>query len=260
MSPHRVLAILLVGCLALSAQAAKKDKTKGLPAASTVPEVNQKPLDDAKSALALAQGRLERAQDAFNTLLKHRRDQFETAPALSQAQAAIRDAQSEYDSVAAPILEKVRARTDYQSALDAKKVAAKKVADLQSEASTPQDQITDAARTALDRGAAVSAIERAALEADPKVLAAKGKLAAANTNLLKLRYEFEKSLKADPQVTGSREEIDKLRADLAPLQSAYDAALQDYSRQVAARDKALHDDKPNTTDPPKKYRMKKKKV
>lgn len=245
----RLLVLILVASLAAGAHAAKKDKTKGLPARSTIPEVDDKAYQDAKNKLALAQGRLERAQDALATLLKHRREEFESSPELSKAQAAIRDAQGEYDSAAGPILERVRGRPEHKSAVAAKQAAAKKVADLQqAEAPVPQDEIAAAAKAALDRGAAVSAIERAALDADPKVAAAKQKLAAANAKVLQLRRDFETSLKADPQVAGSRQEIEKFRADLGPLQSAYDAALQDYSRQVAAREKALHDDRPNTTD------------
>src|SRR5438477_7075617 len=103
------LALLLIASFGLPASAAKKDKTKGLPPASSnnLPDVDDKPMKDAKVKLAQAQGQVERAQDALNKLIAELRKQSETSPQLATAQEALRQAQADYDNAAAPVLEKV---------------------------------------------------------------------------------------------------------------------------------------------------------
>ena len=79
------LAFVVAASLCLPASAAKKDKTKGLPPASSnnIPDVDDKPMKDAKVKLAQAQGQVERAQDALNKLIAELRKQSEASPQLS---------------------------------------------------------------------------------------------------------------------------------------------------------------------------------
>ena len=79
------LAFVVAASLCLPASAAKKDKTKGLPPASSnnIPDVDDKPMKDAKVKLAQAQGQVERAQDALNKLIAELKKQSETSPQLS---------------------------------------------------------------------------------------------------------------------------------------------------------------------------------
>ena len=64
--------ILLILILSLSLPAFAQKQTKGLTPAgggTSVPEVDDKPMKDAKIKLAQAQGQVERAQDAYNKVV-----------------------------------------------------------------------------------------------------------------------------------------------------------------------------------------------
>jgi chromosome segregation ATPase len=236
------LAVVLAASLGLPALAAKKDKTKGLPPASSnnIPDVDDKPMKDAKVKLAQAQGQVERAQDTLNKLIAELRKQSEASPQLSAAQEALRQAQADYDNAAAPVLEKVRAGNAYRDALDAKKAAAQKVQDLQADPNADQDQITAAARVVLEKGHAVTEMENAALVADPKIVVLKEKLAAANSNLLKLKRDLEQSIKTNPQVLEARKQVEQAQQQVPPLQAAYNSESEKYNKAVANREKALN--------------------
>ena len=123
MRVHHLLPTLLLATLITLPAAAAKDKTKGLPPASgnNIPEVSDKPMKDAKLRLGQSQGRLERAQDAMAKVIGDLKKQAETAPELSEAQAAIKQAQVDYEAATTPILEKVRGTSAYQKALEDKK-------------------------------------------------------------------------------------------------------------------------------------------
>lgn len=236
------LACVIVASVCLPAWAAKKDKTKGLPPASSnnIPDVDDKPMKDAKVKLAQAQGQVERAQDALNKLIAELRKQSETSPQLSAAQEALRQAQADYDNAAAPVLERVRAGNAYRDALDAKKTAARKVQDLQADPNADQDQITAAARIVLEKGHAVTEMENAALVADPKIVVLKERLAAANSNLLKLKRDLEQSIKTNPQVLEARKQVEQAQQQVPPLQAAYNSESEKYNKAVADREKALN--------------------
>ena len=236
------LSLAFLVAASLSAFAAKKDKTKGLPPASSnnIPDVDDKPMKDAKVKLAQAQGQVERAQDVLNKLVAELRKQSETSPQLSAAQEALRQAQADYDNAAAPVLEKVRASGAYRDALDAKKAAAQKVQDLQADPNAEQDQITAAARVVLEKGHAVTEMENAAIVADPKIVVLKEKLATANTNLLKVKRDLEQSIKNNPQVLEARKQVEQAQQQVPSLQAAYNSELEKYNRAVADREKALN--------------------
>jgi len=236
------LACVIAASICFPAFAAKKDKTKGLPPASSnnIPDVDDKPMKDAKVKLAQAQGQVERAQDTLNKLIVELRKQSETSPQLSAAQEALHQAQADYDNAAAPILEKVRASTAYRDALDAKKAAAQKVQDLQADPNADQDQITAAARIVLERGHAITATENTALAADPKIVALKEKLAAANSNLLKLKRDLEQSIKNNPQVLEARKQVEQAQQQVPSLQAAYNSESEKYNKAVAERERALN--------------------
>jgi chromosome segregation ATPase len=247
MRSHPLLPTLLLATLIAFPAAAAKDKTKGLPPArgNNIPEVSEKPMKDAKLRLGQSQGRLERAQDALAKVIGDLRKQAETAPELSESQAAIKQAQSDYEAATAPILEKVRSTSAYQKALDDKKKAAQRVQDLQAESSDNQDQITQAARIVLDKGRAVTQLETAAVAADPKAADLKARLAAANARLLKQRHDLDESIKVNPQVVEARKEVEAAQSELPPVQAAYNSELEKYNTAVAAREKALNDSSNN---------------
>jgi hypothetical protein len=256
------LTLLLAALICFPAFAAKKDKTRGLPPASgnNVPEVNDQPMKDAKVRLAQAQGRLERAQEAMTKTLADLRRQSDTSPAVIEAQSALRQAQADYDAATGPILEKVRATREYETALDAKKAAAQRVLDLQSESSTEQEQINQAARVVLEKGRAVTELESKALSSDPKVAALKEKLAGANARLLKVRRDLEQSIKNDPQLISAKKDVEQAQSEVQPLQSAYNSELQKYNNATIARDRAQDNAPRNSTENDGKGygRMKKK--
>jgi hypothetical protein len=241
-APRTILALLAVVALALPAHA-KKDKTKGLPPArgNNVPEVNMQPMRDAKLRLGQVEGRIDRAQDALNKTIEELRHQSESSPDVVAAQAALRQAQSDYDAATAPVLEKVRSSPAYQAALDAKNAAARQVEELQNQTPPDPDQITQAARAALDKGAVLTTMQNEALASDPKIASLKAGLDAANQKLLKLRHDLEESVKGNARVVAARKELAEAQSELPPVKAAYNSEVQKYDQAVAAREKALND-------------------
>ena len=241
-----IFTLIVVVAFAMSARA--KDKTKGLPPArgNNVPEVDAQPMRDAKVRLGQSEGKLERAQDALNKTIEELRQQSASSPQITEAQNALRQAQADYDAATAPILEKVRSGAPYQSALEAKKEAAKRVEELQAQTPPDQDQITDAARVVLEKGHAVTQLQSDAVASDPTAVALKAKLDAANQTLLKLRHDLEESIKTNPQVIAARKEVEQAQSELGPVKAAYDSEVQKYDQAVAAREKALNDSSDNT--------------
>jgi len=236
-----LLTLLIASSFSLSSQGAAKNKTKGLPDANPAnAEIDNKPVQDAKSKLAIAQGKVEHAQDAMNTLLAELRKQADASPAVAEAITALKQAQSDYDSATGPILTRVRGTTEYLAAMEEKKAASARVLTLQAEVPPNQEEITKAAMVVLNKGHAITQLETANLAADPKVSALKEKLAAANSQLLKARYAAEQSVKNDPQILAGKKTIEEAQAEIPPLQSAYDSALQKYNAAVAARDAAMN--------------------
>jgi hypothetical protein len=239
---HSKLLLTLLASVAfgLPALGAAKDKTKGLPdAAPAAAPVDNKPVQDAKSKLAVAQGKVEHAQDAMNQLIVQLRKDAETSPTISEAVTALKQAQSEYDSATGPILIKVRGTSEYLAAMEEKKAAAAKVLELQAAVPPDQGEITKAATIVLDKGHAITKLEANALAADPKASALKEKLTAANSHLLKARYELDQSIKSNPQIQAAKKTIEDAQVDVPPLQAAYNSALQKYNADVAARDQAV---------------------
>jgi chromosome segregation ATPase len=237
-----ILTLFALVALALPAHA-RKDKTRGLPPArgNNVPEVDMQPMRDAKLRLGQVEGKIDRAQDALNKTIDDLRHQSEASLDVAAAQAALRQAQSDYDAATAPILEEVRSTPQYEAALDAKKSAAQHVEDLQNESPPDQDQITQAARAVLDKGQVLTKMQNAALASDPKITSLKANLDAANQKLLKLRYDLDESIKTNPQVMAARKELEEAQSELPPVKTAYDNEQQKYDQAMAAREKALND-------------------
>ena len=244
-----LLTLLIASSFSLSSLGAAKNKTKGLPDANPAnAEIDNKPVQDAKSKLAIAQGKVEHAQDAMNTLLAALRKEAEASPAVAEAITALKQAQSDYDSAATPVLTRVRETSEYKAALEEKKAASQRVLALQAEVPPNQEEITKAAMVVLNKGQAITQLESANLQADPKVSTLKEKLAAANSKLLKARYDAEQSVKNNPQILIARKTIDEAQAEIPPLQSAYDSALQKYNAAVAARNAATNNNNSNNSN------------
>lgn len=244
---HLPLTLLIAFAFAAPALAAK-DKTKGLPPANPAnAEIDNKPVQDAKAKLAVAQGKVEHAQDAMSALLIQLRKDAEASPAIADAVTALKQAQADYDAATAPILLKVRATPEYTSALADKQAAAKNVLALQAEVPPNQAEITKAATMVLNKGHAITQLESAALAADPTAAALKEKLNAANSRLLKARYAAEQSIKTNPELAVAKKAVEDAQAEVVPLQSAYNIALEKYNNAVAARDAAMNNN--NGTNP-----------
>jgi chromosome segregation ATPase len=242
--------LLLLVALAMPVQA-KKDKTKGLPAArnNNVPEVDAKPMRDAKLRLGQSEGKLERAQDTLKKTIDDLRQQSASSPVVAEAQNALRQAQADYDAATAPILEKVRNGHAYHAALEAKTAAAQHVEELQAQTPPNQDEITQAARVVLEKGRVVTQFQSDALASDPKAAALKANLDAANVKLLKIRHDLEESIKINPQVIAARKEVEQAQSELTPVKAAYDSEVQKYNQAMTAREKALNDSSDDDNGP-----------
>jgi hypothetical protein len=235
-------ASVVVSSLLLTAPAfaAPKDKTKGLPEAGRTPaEASDAAVREAKTKLSVAQGNVERAQDAFAAAIADAKKKVDASPEVSAAAATAKQAQYDYEAASGPALAKARGSREYQDALDAKLAAQKKVTALQAESGTPQSEITAAARIVLEKAKVTAQIEAAALASDPTIAQLKAKLDAANAAVLKARRDAELASKSDPAITDAKATLEKAQAEVPPLQAAYNSAKAKYDGDVASRDKQM---------------------
>jgi hypothetical protein len=114
------------------------------------------------------------------------------SPQWRVADEQVRIAQSEYDSASAVVLAQLRAKPDYQQAVAQKAADGKKVASLTAkEPGAPIEQKEAIATKKLDAAQTVTQMETAALAADPRASAAKGKLDAAIAQRTETRQAIE---------------------------------------------------------------------
>jgi hypothetical protein len=137
-------------------------------------------------------------------------EMYETSPDWLNAQAAIKQAQSDYNDACGPVTEGLKTQPAYQAAVDAQ---SKAEADLVQQQNTGSaTDISEAAQTAMQARSAVKAMESKALDTDPTTVAAKQKLTAAYAAMAALRQKEQDAVQTDPTWLAAKKRLDAARA------------------------------------------------
>jgi len=208
---HRSLCVILMfGLLAISMQAALAKPKKGggggggqSGQAAPAPEAPPSTAPSASSSqITQDLADLKAAETAVH-------ETFESSPDWLAAQAAVKQAQSDYNDACGPVLDALKATQPYKDAADAQDKAEANLKDLQNTGS--QDQISDAALTAMQSKSTLKDLENKALLSDPTTLAAKQKLTAAFSAVAKLRQKEQDAVHADPTWQAAKKALDTAR-------------------------------------------------
>jgi hypothetical protein len=135
---------------------------------------------------------------------------FETSNDWVAAEAAIKQAQTDYDDACGPVLDNLKTDPAYKAALDAQTTAQADLTNLQT--TGQPDEISNAAQTLMQARSTVKAMEAKAIATDPSTVAAKQKLTAAFVAMTQLRQKEEDAVEADPTWIAAKKKLDAARA------------------------------------------------
>lgn len=151
-----------------------------------------------------------KAQEDLSAVEKRLRDDFEKGDDFTKADAALKQAQGDYDAAVKAAVDKIKDKPEYAAAVD----ALKKVEDEQITARLNPGAKVDPelAGRVMDARMAVHKLEIDAGDADPAAKDAKAKVIAAKEAMGALRGKFDESMRQDADYVAAKKALDDARA------------------------------------------------
>ena len=199
-----------------------------------VPPVDTTPLTEANTAVTKAKAELKKAQGVLFGAAKRFEKTIDAKPDVQAATAQFSASQASYQALTGGVMAKLKNDASYKDASAKAATAKEAVTTLRGNADATPDQRYAAAQEALKANEAVSKIEAAAMDADPKVAAAKTKVTADNDALQKLRAQYRAGMKDDAEWAAASKDV----ADKQAKVEAADKQLADARKTVADRQAA----------------------
>jgi hypothetical protein len=171
------------------------------------PPVDRTASTEAKKKVQTAESEVNRAKTALAEVVAKLRMEFEAGQDWQNAQMAQKQAQAEYEASRKPVVEAVKKKLNYQNAERDKAAAEKELADLRAR-NVIGEPILKAVNKQADATAEMMKLENEALNAEPKVVEARKKLAEANAAVAMLKKQFDTSLAADTNWQEAKKGVD----------------------------------------------------
>jgi len=188
------------------------------------PPVDRTGSIEARKKVQAAQSDVTKAQAALNEVVGKLRSDFEAGKDWQDAQAAQKQAQAEFEAAKKPIVEAVKKKLNYQTAEKEKAEAEKQLADLRAR-NVIGDPILKAVNKQADATAEMMKLENDALNADPKVLEARKKLAEATAAVIALKKQFDSSISTDAGWQENKKAVDMAQEQVATANKELKDAL-----------------------------------
>ncbi|HEV8608251.1 MAG TPA: hypothetical protein VGQ99_23140 [Tepidisphaeraceae bacterium] len=188
------------------------------------PPVDRTGSIEARKKAQAAQAEQVRAQGALTQAVVKLRTDFEAGQDWQNAQAALKQAQAEFDTARKPIIEAVKKRPDYQRAEVEKIKADKELAELRAN-NVIGDPILKVANKRADASADMSKIEMDALNAEPKVVEARKKLQEATAQVAMLKKQFDASVPGDAGWQEAKKAVDTAQEQVTAANKEVTTAL-----------------------------------
>ena len=170
--------------------------------------------DDRANALMRAQQNAARSQMEAARLKVVKT--FEASPEWIDAQKRVKEAQDAYDAAAKPILDGLKAKPEYQQAVQRESDAKASVAaHQQNPATATPERLTTPATQALQAASEVTKMEDAALAADPTVAEHKAKVTEATAASNALIQKRDAAVLADPEWQAAKKQFDSAAVNAA---------------------------------------------
>jgi hypothetical protein len=146
-----------------------------------------------------ADAELVRAQGEWKRVARQLRWELEVSPYMIGAKEAANSAKAAYEAATKPVLDSLCQRADYCEACAALARARQPAPEFSGRAAASFEERVASAQAVLDRQAAVTSLERDAFNADPQVVYARGRRAAAAAHLRDVRARLLRALHQDPR-------------------------------------------------------------
>jgi hypothetical protein len=197
------------------------------------PEVRALPNLRASAVAARAQFR--RAETDLNNAVEDLRKKFKQSADLKEAQADEREAYAELQRAQIAATAHLKNDPSYAAAVDLRKRLAEQIADYRDGGNRSLEDMLAMATVKLSYSATATAMEAAALAAEPQVQEARRRLVAAAARVAELRTQFDDTVRNSPEVMLARRvladsRVTALAADAAYIEAAHVANVAfDYA-------------------------------
>lgn len=190
------------------------------------PGTELRALPGARAAAVAARTQYRNAQSALNTSVEALRRQFKRSAELKEAVVEEQAAWDALNSVRAEAMADLRDDSTYQAAVALRQRLADQIEYSRRDKDQSLEHLLALATMKLSYSATASAMEAAAISADPRVRQARERLVQASARVSELRDQFDEAVRTSPEVIAARQAV----ADARVAALAADAAYQDASR------------------------------
>lgn len=231
-----LLGVLASGAFAPSAEARLRGYRGGhryprfQPA--SLPAVSTSDLNAARQELIAARAELGRRQGEFDRLFAGG-----SAP-LSEALAALRDAQLAHERADAVVADSLEHNPDFKAALAYKADIERRLGVLRDSGAGNAEQITGMATEAMSWGQRATRIQGDAESGDPNVVQTKAALVEAARRVAATGGIADQTLRSDPQWQAAKQALDAAKTSVAAAESRVAGAQQSLAIAGAAYDRA----------------------
>ena len=188
------------------------------------PPVDRSGSTEARKKITAGEAEVKRAQQALADVVAKLRTDFESGQDWQNAAAAQKQAQADYEAARKPVVESVKKKPAYLNAEKEKAEAEKELNDLRAK-NTIGEPILKAVNKQSEAANLLMKLENEALNADPKVVESRKKLADANTAVAALKKQFDGSLAADTNWQEAKKGVDTAQEQVASAQKELKDAI-----------------------------------
>lgn len=188
---------------------------------SFYPAAEMRALPVARAQAVAAKQELRRAESALNNAVYEVRRVYTRSDELITAQAEEKAAWDALLAARDNAMKDLKQDERYLAAQQLRDRLTTQIADNREKPGTTTERLLAMARVKLNFASSATAMEIAAIAADPNVKASQRRLMAAGHKLTKLRMDFEDTVRADPRVVLARKNVEDARTATAAADAMY---------------------------------------
>ena len=189
---------------------------------------------EARKNVLEAQQELAKAQQALKDLRARLLPGFEASPHWQDATMRRKEAQAAYEAAANPITEQVRSSGTHKKAAADHAAAEKQLQELRAKQDFASDDFTRATERLMTSRNVMLQLEQDALAGSAEVAAAKSSLEQAESDLTRLREEFEQLVESHADYEAGQQELANAEKRLEEAR----ASLSEATKQQRAHPRA----------------------
>lgn len=201
------------------------------------PGTELRALPAARAQAVAARAEFRRAQSNLDNAIADIRRAFVRSPALIDAQAEEKDAYDQFVVARDRALAHLREDSAYQAAVDLRSQLAQQIEQIRRDNQHRAAHLLALSTVKLSYSATASAMEAAAISADPNVVVARRRLVAAGKRLSELYQQFDEAVRSSPVVLAQRRQVQDARVAVAATDALY---VEAYNVAETAMDYAYH--------------------